>query len=57
MKFLEENLSFQLEKILLPKNRNHYFEKFKIDEDFLQVYQNEKTDGFFICKMRKNLEK
>jgi 16S rRNA (cytosine967-C5)-methyltransferase len=57
MKFLEENLSFQLEKILLPKNRNHYFEKFKIDKDFLQVYQNEKTDGFFICKMRKNLEK
>lgn len=28
---------------------------FKIEEK-LQIYQNEKTDGFFICKMRKNEE-
>ena len=57
MKFLEENSSFKLQEILLPKNQNLYFEKFMIDKDFLQVYQNEKTDGFFICKMRKKAEK
>lgn len=57
MKFLEENSSFKLQEILLPKNKNHYFKKFLIDKKLLQVYQNEKTDGFFICKMRKKLEK
>ena len=57
MKFLEENSSFKLQEILLPKNQNLYFEKFMIDKDFLQVYQNEETDGFFICKVRKKLEK
>lgn len=30
--------------------------KFEIIEK-LQIFQNEKTDGFFICKMRKNKEK
>lgn len=57
MKFLERNSSFELQEILLPKNKNNYFKKFMIDKNFLQVYQNEKTDGFFICKMRKKLEK
>ena len=56
MKFLEENSSFELQEIVLPKKQNNYFKKFIIDKDFLQVYQNEETDGFFICKMRKKLE-
>lgn len=34
-------------------NGNNMFE---IQEQ-IQIYQNEKTDGFFICKMRKNKEK
>lgn len=57
MRFLERNSSFELQEILLPENKNNYFKKFMIDKTFLQVYQNEKTDGFFICKMRKKLEK
>lgn len=57
MEFLEQNHAFELQKIILPKNKDNYFKKFVIDNKFLQVYQNEKTDGFFICKMRKKLEK
>ena len=56
-KFLEANISFKLQEIVLPKNNNNYFKKFMIDKKFLQVYQNEKTDGFFICKMLKKPEK
>ena len=55
-RFLKENLNFETQKIMLPKGANNtknYFEKFLIDETFLQVYQNEKTDGFFICKLQK----
>ena len=56
-KFLEEHPNFKLQKIVLPENEKsgkNYFEKFLIDGEYLQVYQNEKTDGFFICKMQKN---
>lgn len=56
-KFLKENSRFELQKISLPENEKNgkdYFEKFMIEEKYLQVYQNEKTDGFFICKMKKN---
>lgn len=35
----------------VKNNKNFEIEK------KLQIYQNEKTDGFFICKMRKNKEK
>ena len=54
--FLKENSNFMVQKILLPQNgkkEQNYFEKFLIEEEFLQVYQNEKTDGFFICKLLK----
>lgn len=54
--FLKQNLNFQLQKIKLPENEKEgeiYFKKFLLDERYLQVYQNEKTDGFFICKMKK----
>lgn len=56
-RFLEENSNFELQKNLLEndiENEKDFFEKYVIDNQFLQVYQNEKTDGFFICKMRKN---
>ena len=55
-RFLEENSNFKLQKILIQnesKNKKEFFEKYLIDKQFLQVYQNEKTDGFFICKMQK----
>ncbi len=54
-KFLEKNSNFNIKEIELPKaskNEKNYFENF-LENGFLQVYQNEKTDGFFICKMVK----
>ena len=40
-------------KEFLEKNKN--FEAIEISgkQKYLQVYQNEKTDGFFICKLKK----
>ena len=55
-KFLKENNNFEIEKIDISKHENknyNYFEKYIVDNKFLQVYQNEKTDGFFICKLKK----
>lgn len=49
--FLQNNPDFQLEKLDL--NKYKYFEKFLKNEKFLQVYQNDFTDGFFICKIKK----
>ncbi len=54
-KFLEKNSNFNIKEIELPKaskNEKNCFENF-LENGFLQVYQNEKTDGFFICKMVK----
>lgn len=51
-KFLKKNKNFKLEKIG-PTNSGKYFEKFVKKEGYIQVYQNEKTDGFFIAKIRK----
>lgn len=53
-KFVEENENFKIQEIILPKHAEdikNYFEKFIINRKFLQVYQNQKTDGFFICKL------
>lgn len=52
-KFLQENTCFNLQNIVVPKNKDNYFEKFIVEKKFLQVYQNEYTDGFFICKIQK----
>ena len=49
--FLKNNPEFTIEKINLESS--NYFEKFITKDQFLQVYQNEKTDGFFICKLAK----
>ena len=53
--FLEENENFEMEKIELEEN--NYFKKFCKNNKFLQVYQSEKSDGFFICKMIKKQQK
>lgn len=53
--FIENNKDFEIEKMNLDET--NFFKKFVEKEKFLQVYQNEKTDGFFICKLRKKEEK
>lgn len=53
-KFLKNNSNFEVKKIELDeKNGENYFEKYLKNKEYLQVYQNEKTDGFFICKLAK----
>lgn len=47
-KFLKEN-KFEIEKIDV-KNFKNMIEK----DEMLHFYPNEQTDGFFICKMKKN---
>lgn len=49
--FLKKNTNFEIQKISLKKES--FFNKYLQNEKFLQVYQNEETDGFFICKLRK----
>ena len=43
-KFLEKNQNFEYTKIKMSKIENM---------DKIQLYQNEETDGFFICKLQK----
>lgn len=58
-KFLEKNSNFKLDNlynILNEKiyNKDKFFIQFvdKENNGYLEVLQNEKTDGFFICKLR-----
>lgn len=50
-KFLKNNKNFEIEK--LSNIKEDFFKKFVEKGKFIQVYQNEKTDGFFICKLKK----
>lgn len=50
--FINKNENFELEKITLNESEK-YFEKFIKKEGYLQVYQNENIDGFFMAKIRK----
>ena len=60
-KFIKNNLEFQIEKfdfeknsqLKNEKNANLFFQNYIKNCKYLDVYQNEKTDGFFICKMTK----
>lgn len=60
-KFIKNNLEFQIEKLDFEKNSqlkneknaNLFFQNYIKNCKYLEVYQNEKTDGFFICKMTK----
>lgn len=49
--FLEKNENFEMKKIELEEN--NYFKKYLENNKFLQVYQNDKSDGFFMCKIIK----
>ena len=60
LKFLKENSNFSVEKIcgiLDEKTQGKTLSKYLVNNKYLEVYQNEKTDGFFICKLVKNREK
>lgn len=49
--FLDNHSNFEYENIDVKEEK--YFEKY-LDANFnIKVYQNEKTDGFFICKILK----
>lgn len=48
-KFLEKNKNFKIEKIKM--NKENYFNKFITEKGAISIFQNEKTDGFFICKL------
>ena len=55
--FLENNKNFEIEKINLQKNNKikdkKFFQKYQKQDKYFQIYQNEHTDGFFICKLTK----
>lgn len=55
--FLKENKNFEIEEINIEKNNKiinkEFFQKYKKLDKYLQVYQNEYTDGFFISKLVK----
>ena len=53
-KFLNENSNFELKMLNLKEK---FFFKYLVDNKFLEVYQNKKTDGFFICKLVKKRKK
>lgn len=50
-KFIEKNKEFEIVKI--EKIGNEFFEKYIKNNQYIQVYQNDKTDGFFICKLQR----
>ena len=60
-KFIKNNSEIQIEKfdfeknsqLKNEKNANLFFQNYIKNCKYLDVYQNEKTDGFFICKMTK----
>ena len=60
-KFLQNNKNFEmvnLRNILMKienNNKEKYFEKYIREEKYIQIYQNEYTDGFFICKLKKKI--
>lgn len=59
-KFLKENKNFKIEKIVFGQNNSEnkiekYLKKYKTKDEFIQLYQNENTDGFFICKLLKRI--
>ena len=55
--FLKAHENFYTEKINIEENKKiqnkEFFEKYITNDNCLQVYQNNETDGFFICKLKK----
>ena len=59
-KFLKENKNFEIEKIVFGQNNNEnkiekHLKKYMKKDGSIQLYQNENTDGFFICKLLKRI--
>lgn len=50
-KFIKNNPEFNIEELNLKNEK--FFEKYIKYGKYLQVFQNEKTDGFFICKINR----
>lgn len=50
-KFIKKNKEFEIVKI--KEIEQEFFNKYIINSKYISVYQNEKTDGFFICKIAK----
>lgn len=57
--FIKKHENFIIEKINIKENdkiqNKEFFEKYKNNSEYLQVYQNIKTDGFFICKLKNKM--
>ncbi len=53
-KFLNSNSEFELETLNFNEK---FFLNYLSEGKYLEVYQNEKTDGFFICKLAKKGKK
>ena len=47
--FLNKNPNFEIEAI----NIEDFYKQYYQNNGYMQVYQNEKSDGFFICKLTK----
>ena len=56
--FLKVHENFYKEKINIEENKKiknkEFFKKYITNDNYLQVYQNDETDGFFICKLKKS---
>lgn len=50
--FLMEHPNFEIEKV--DDGKTKILTNFVENEKIVKIYPNEKTDGFFICKMRKS---
>ena len=50
-KFIKNNELFVVKNIDLDEKK--YLKKISKLDNYLQIYQNKKTDGFFICKIQK----
>lgn len=53
--FLNNNKEFKLEKIQIKneKTNNDFFEQYVQKQGYMKIFQNEKSDGFFIAKLIK----
>ncbi len=51
--FLKNNINFQIKDEELKKEK--YFNKYVKKDGYMAVYPNEKTDGFFICKIIRKI--
>lgn len=57
--FVNKHKDFYIEKINLKENdkiqNKEFFEKIRKNNNYIQVYPNNETDGFFICKLKRKI--